>query len=115
MASAMLSIASSTPSASLSMHDAHKGKPKLGADNPAIKEQRVATVQALSGTGSLRLAAALIERYFPGAKSLISSPTWESNHKRNGNAQFTCRSLTYGVSYCAMEKAALISHVVTTI
>ncbi|KAJ4827250.1 Aspartate aminotransferase, chloroplastic [Turnera subulata] len=52
----------------------------LGADNPVIKEQRIATVQGLSGTGSLRLAAALIERYFPGAKVLISSPTW-GNHK----------------------------------
>lgn len=37
---------------------------------------QVATVQGLSGTGSLRLGAALIERYFPGAKVLISSPTW---------------------------------------
>ncbi|KAE8658234.1 Aspartate aminotransferase [Hibiscus syriacus] len=45
----------------------------FGADNPVIKQQRVATVQGLSGTGSLRLAAALIERYFPGAKVLISS------------------------------------------
>ncbi|XP_039164982.1 aspartate aminotransferase, chloroplastic-like isoform X2 [Eucalyptus grandis] len=52
----------------------------FGADNPVIKQQRVATVQSLSGTGSLRLAAALIERYFPGAKVLISSPTW-GNHK----------------------------------
>ncbi|KAK8544772.1 hypothetical protein V6N13_045849 [Hibiscus sabdariffa] len=52
----------------------------FGADNPVIKQQRVATVQGLSGTGSLRLAAALVERYFPGAKVLISSPTW-GNHK----------------------------------
>ncbi|XP_048133889.1 aspartate aminotransferase, chloroplastic isoform X1 [Rhodamnia argentea] len=52
----------------------------FGAENPVIKQQRVATVQGLSGTGSLRLAAALIERYFPGAKVLISSPTW-GNHK----------------------------------
>ncbi|KNA10982.1 hypothetical protein SOVF_139370 [Spinacia oleracea] len=52
----------------------------FGADNPVLKEQRVATVQSLSGTGSLRLAAALFERYFPGAKVLISSPTW-GNHK----------------------------------
>lgn len=52
----------------------------FGADNSVLKEQRVATVQGLSGTGSLRLAAALIERYFPGAKVLISSPTW-GNHK----------------------------------
>lgn len=52
----------------------------FGADNPVIGQQRVATVQGLSGSGSLRLAAALIERYFPGAKVLISSPTW-GNHK----------------------------------
>ncbi|MCH80365.1 aspartate aminotransferase, partial [Trifolium medium] len=52
----------------------------LGADNPAIEQHRVATVQGLSGTGSLLLGAALIERYFPGAKVLISNPTW-GNHK----------------------------------
>ncbi|KAM1223961.1 hypothetical protein ACFX13_043589 [Malus domestica] len=52
----------------------------FGADNPVIKQQRLATVQGLSGTGSLRLAGAFIERYFPGAKVLISSPTW-GNHK----------------------------------
>ncbi|OVA12889.1 Aspartate/other aminotransferase [Macleaya cordata] len=52
----------------------------FGAGNPIIQQGRVATVQGLSGTGSLRLAAALIERYFPGAKVLISSPTW-GNHK----------------------------------
>ncbi|KAL2237372.1 UNVERIFIED_CONTAM: Aspartate aminotransferase, chloroplastic [Sesamum indicum] len=52
----------------------------LGAQNDVIQQQRVATVQGLSGTGSLRLAAALIERYFSGSKVLISSPTW-GNHK----------------------------------
>ncbi|KAJ3695535.1 hypothetical protein LUZ60_000912 [Juncus effusus] len=52
----------------------------FGADNPVIKSQRVATVQGLSGTGSLRLAAAFIQRYCPDSKVLISSPTW-GNHK----------------------------------
>eukprot|EP01018_Ginkgo_biloba_P039621 Gb_17765 [translate_table: standard] len=52
----------------------------LGVDNLAIKQGRVATVQSLSGTGSLRLAAAFIQRYFPTAKVLISSPSW-GNHK----------------------------------
>ncbi|CAA7398024.1 unnamed protein product [Spirodela intermedia] len=41
---------------------------------------QVATVQGLSGTGSLRLGAAFIQRYFPEAKALISAPTW-GNHK----------------------------------
>ncbi|KAI3518012.1 hypothetical protein L1887_06332 [Cichorium endivia] len=35
----------------------------FGADNPVFHEQRVATIQGLSGTGSLKIAAALIERY----------------------------------------------------
>ncbi|KAK2441659.1 aspartate aminotransferase P2, mitochondrial [Trifolium repens] len=64
----------------------------LGADNPAIKQQilcsefrkynclAVATVQGISGTGSLRLGATLINRHFPGAKVVISNPTW-GNHK----------------------------------
>lgn len=37
---------------------------------------QVATVQGLSGTGSLRLAGAFIHRYFPDSKAMISSPTW---------------------------------------
>ncbi|KAL6012074.1 Aspartate aminotransferase, cytoplasmic [Asimina triloba] len=52
----------------------------FGAENPVIQQGRVATVQGLSGTGSLRLAAAFIQRYFSDAKVLISSPTW-GNHK----------------------------------
>eukprot|EP00252_Welwitschia_mirabilis_P010225 TRINITY_DN233_c0_g1_i2.p1 TRINITY_DN233_c0_g1~~TRINITY_DN233_c0_g1_i2.p1 ORF type:complete len:411 (+),score=100.02 TRINITY_DN233_c0_g1_i2:589-1821(+) len=52
----------------------------LGAENHVLKRGKVATVQSLSGTGSLRLAAAFIQRYFPGHKVLLSSPTW-GNHK----------------------------------
>ncbi|CAI5990470.1 unnamed protein product [Closterium sp. NIES-64] len=52
----------------------------LGAGNQAVKDGRVATVQGLSGTGSLRLGAAFIQRYLPGATVYISAPTW-GNHK----------------------------------
>ncbi|CAI9092636.1 OLC1v1027936C1 [Oldenlandia corymbosa var. corymbosa] len=57
-----------------------KKKRKSVIDVCVFCSLKVATIQGLSGTGSLRLAAALIERYFPGAKVLISSPTW-GNHK----------------------------------
>lgn len=40
---------------------------------------QVATMQGLSGTGSLRLGAAFIQRYFPGTTVYISNPTW-GNH-----------------------------------
>eukprot|EP00775_Hariotina_reticulata_P002563 gene2563-2865_t len=52
----------------------------LGLDHPAIKEGRVAVLQALSGTGSLRVAAAFIARFMKGTPVYISNPTW-GNHR----------------------------------
>lgn len=52
----------------------------LGADSPAVKEGRVACLQSLSGTGSLRIGAAFIAKFMPGAVAYISRPTW-GNHK----------------------------------
>jgi aspartate aminotransferase len=40
----------------------------------------VATLQALSGTGSLRVGAAFIARWMPGTKVYLSNPTW-GNHR----------------------------------
>lgn len=45
-----------------------------------LSEGRVVHVQALSGTGALRLGAAFLERFHRGARTvLVSRPTW-SNH-----------------------------------
>ena len=52
----------------------------LGKDSVAIQEKRVATLQALSGTGSLAVAAQFIHQYMPGKTVYISNPTWP-NHK----------------------------------
>ncbi|PNW86841.1 hypothetical protein CHLRE_02g097900v5 [Chlamydomonas reinhardtii] len=52
----------------------------LGGDHPAIKEGRVAVVQSLSGTGSLRVGAAFIARFMKGATVYLSNPTW-GNHR----------------------------------
>ena len=41
---------------------------------------RVATLQSLSGTGSLRVAADFIAKFLPGTIVYISKPTW-GNHK----------------------------------
>ncbi|GJZ25804.1 aspartate aminotransferase P2, mitochondrial, partial [Tanacetum coccineum] len=49
-------------------------------DDPDIHEQRVATIQGLSGIGSLCVVVALSECYFSGSKVLISAPIW-GNHK----------------------------------
>lgn len=55
----------------------------FGDDSPALAAGRVVTVQALSGTGALRVAFAFCEKFAPkkGATLvLIPNPTW-SNHK----------------------------------
>ena len=41
---------------------------------------RVATVQSLSGTGSLRVGAQFINKCIPGKTVYLSNPTW-GNHK----------------------------------
>jgi aspartate/tyrosine/aromatic aminotransferase len=52
----------------------------LGKDSTAIKENRVVTAQALSGTGALRVGSEFIEKFMPGATFWMSNPTW-GNHK----------------------------------
>jgi len=52
----------------------------LGKDSEAVRDDRVATVQSLSGTGSLRVGAAFVAKFMPGAKVFLPSPTW-GNHK----------------------------------
>ncbi|KAF5843910.1 aspartate aminotransferase [Dunaliella salina] len=52
----------------------------LGADHPAIKEGRVQALQALSGTGALRVGAGFLSRYMKGTPVYISNPTW-GNHR----------------------------------
>ena len=52
----------------------------FGADSEAVKAGRIATVQALGGTGGLKVGADLLKRMSPNATVLISDPSWE-NHR----------------------------------
>jgi aspartate aminotransferase, cytoplasmic len=47
-----------------------------GSDSPAIKEDRVARVQGISGTGSIRLAAELLSKCGGKPEVWVSNPTW---------------------------------------
>jgi len=52
----------------------------FGADSPAIKENRVASAQGISGTGSLRIGLDFLAKFLPKGPTLyISAPTW-GNH-----------------------------------
>jgi aspartate aminotransferase len=48
----------------------------LGAASPALAAGRVATLQALSGTGSLTVGAQFLAAFMPGKTVYISNPTW---------------------------------------
>ena len=52
----------------------------LGNDSDAIKRGRAVTVQALGGTGGLKIGADFLRRFAPGAQVWISDPSWE-NHR----------------------------------
>ncbi|MCC6853959.1 MAG: aspartate/tyrosine/aromatic aminotransferase [Rubrivivax sp.] len=72
---------------------------------------RVATVQALGGTGGLRLGADLLRRVDPAAEVLISDPSWENHRALFTHAGFTVHSYPYfdaerrGVRFGAMLAA----------
>ncbi|MBK0393144.1 amino acid aminotransferase [Ramlibacter algicola] len=70
----------------------------FGADSAVVKAGRVATVQALGGTGGLKLGADFLRRLNPGAKVLISDPSWENHRALFTNAGFTVESYPYYVA-----------------
>jgi len=53
----------------------------LGKDNPVVKEGRFVTIQALSGTGALRVAGQFLFKFYPYSKTIyLPSPTWPNHH-----------------------------------
>ena len=67
----------------------------FGADSSAVTEGRIATVQGLGGTGGLKIGADFLKRVNPGAKVLISDPSWENHRALFTNAGFEVGSYPY--------------------
>jgi aromatic-amino-acid transaminase len=67
----------------------------FGADSEAVKSGRVATIQALGGTGGLKVGADFLKHLNPNAKVLISDPSWENHRALFSNAGFTVESYRY--------------------
>jgi aromatic-amino-acid transaminase len=53
-----------------------------------VKSGRVATVQAIGGTGGLKIGADFLKKLSPNAKVLISDPSWENHRALFTNAGF---------------------------
>jgi aromatic-amino-acid transaminase len=67
----------------------------FGAGSEPVKSNRVATVQALGGTGGLKIGADFLKKVNPGAKVLISDPSWENHRALFSQAGFTVESYPY--------------------
>ena len=81
----------------------------FGKDSPLLAAGRVATAQALGGTGALKVGADYLKRLLPTAKVYISDPSWENHRAIFENAGFVVESYPYydattrGVNFSAMK------------
>jgi len=67
----------------------------FGADSDVVQQGRVATVQALGGTGGLKVGADFLKRLHPQAKVLISDPSWENHRALFSQAGFPVEQYPY--------------------
>src|SRR5206468_4217957 len=67
----------------------------FGADSEPVKSGRAATVQALGGTGGLRVGADFLKKLNPNAKVLISDPSWENHRALFTQAGFAVGTYAY--------------------
>ena len=83
----------------------------FGAEHQAVTDGRIATVQALGGTGGLKVGADFLKKLQPGAQVLISDPSWENHRALFSNAGFVVESYPYydaatrGIRFDAMLAA----------
>lgn len=77
----------------------------FGADHPVLKQQRVATIQTLGGSGALKVGADFLKRYFPESGVWVSDPTWENHVAIFAGAGFevsTYPGMTKRLTACAL-------------
>ncbi|MCW5636581.1 MAG: aspartate/tyrosine/aromatic aminotransferase [Rubrivivax sp.] len=67
----------------------------FGADSELLRTGRVATVQALGGTGGLKLGADFLATLDPSATVLISDPSWENHRALFTRAGFEVATYPY--------------------
>ena len=83
----------------------------FGKDSPALREQRIVTVQTLGGTGALKVGADLLRRLNGSAQIWISDPSWENHQALFDYAGFKVQAypyydpVTHGVRFDAMIEA----------
>ncbi len=83
----------------------------FGADAPAVRDKRIVTVQALGGTGGLKVGADFLRRVDPDATVWISNPSWENHRALFEAAGFAVEAYPYydaktrGLDFAGMTAA----------
>jgi aromatic-amino-acid transaminase len=67
----------------------------LGADSGVLAAGRAVTVQALGGTGALKIGADFLKRFFSTSQVWISNPSWENHRQLFEAAGFTVNNYPY--------------------
>lgn len=67
----------------------------FGPESEPVKSGRVATIQAIGGTGGLKVGADFLKKLNPGATVLISDPSWENHRALFTQAGFPVESYPY--------------------
>ncbi|KAI9037978.1 aspartate aminotransferase [Aspergillus affinis] len=86
----------------------------IGPDSPAIRENRVSTLQTISGTGAVHLGALFLQKFHPAnpkPRIYLSSPTWANHHQIFTNVGLTLADYPYfdkktkGLDFAGMTSA----------
>ena len=67
----------------------------FGPDSAVVEEQRAVTIQALGGTGALKVGADFLRRFFPDSGVWISEPSWENHRALFESAGFRVENYPY--------------------
>ena len=67
----------------------------FGAESPLLNAGRVTTVQAVGGTGALKLGADFLKQLLPDAVVAISDPSWENHRALFETAGFPVQNYRY--------------------
>ena len=70
-----------------------------GEDSEFIKDNRIAAVQALSGTGACRLFADFQKRFHPDSEIYIPVPTWSKLVLMHSFISFCSCNILYPLNY----------------
>lgn len=95
----------------LASYDAAVQQLLFGADAEPVASGRVVTIQALGGTGALKVGADFLRRHVPTVRAIISNPSWENHRALFESAGFEVTAYPYydpsshGIDFAGMAQA----------